>query len=226
MIDEKYKVKTKFNNEFVTADLRLLEDGISIANEFKSILIKYNYVKKLVLDKDLFLNIIYTSNSQTASNCLTEKIEASEKLIELIKNKTKIKVSKEKIKKDSVILKGKCRLKEDSKELVEFYQTHRKIILVEPNTGNNYIIETKKIENIEKISNTGIRFSYENHVQEIHYENTDKIVENINKYLSENYADTFELTSTKKQFPLFYLIFFLFTIISLIGISLIVTKLN
>ena len=51
-MDEKFIVKTKKFNTWIRSELRFLPEGISIVNEYKSILIKYNELTGLNLDDD------------------------------------------------------------------------------------------------------------------------------------------------------------------------------
>ena len=53
-MDEKFIVKTKKFNTWIRSELRFLPEGISIVNEYKSILIKYNELTGLNLDDNLF----------------------------------------------------------------------------------------------------------------------------------------------------------------------------
>ena len=80
-MDEKFIVKTKKFNTWIRSELRFLPEGISIVNEYKSILIKYNELTGLNLDDNLFLTLVYTKMTPSGKFFGNEQIECNEKII-------------------------------------------------------------------------------------------------------------------------------------------------
>ena len=133
-MDEKFIVKTKKFNTWIRSELRFLPEGISIVNEYKSILIKYNELTGLNLDDNLFLTLVYTKMTPSGKFFGNEQIECNETIIKEIKKRTKTKITKVQnpkngLLRDSVILVGKCRYGFNQDEY-QFYLTHKKIILI------------------------------------------------------------------------------------------------
>ena len=114
---DKYPVRIRRFNDMLRADLRFLEQGVSISNEVKSILIGYNELKEMAIDESLYLHLFYIKTYDNGISYNYEVLECNEKIFKAISKKCKVKIKKIKSNaklKDKVILEGSCRLRKDA----------------------------------------------------------------------------------------------------------------
>ena len=202
-MDEKFIVKTKKFNTWIRSELRFLPEGISIVNEYKSILIKYNELTGLNLDDNLFLTLVYTKMTPSGKFFGNEQIECNETIIKEIKKRTKTKITKVQnpkngLLRDSVILVGKCRYGFNQDEY-QFYLTHKKIILI--SQINQIVFNLANIETIERGGQSGIKILYEQKFHDIFALNVDQLIQSIEqaKVYANNYDDNVNLEEFTKK---------------------------
>ena len=202
-MDEKFIVKTKKFNTWIRSELRFLPEGISIVNEYKSILIKYNELTGLNLDNNLFLTFVYTKITPTGKFFGSEQIECNKKILKEIKKRTKTKITKVQnpkngLLRDSVILVGKCRYGFNQDEY-QFYLTHKKIILI--SQINQIVFNLANIETIERGGQSGIKILYEQKFHDIYALNVDQLIQSIEqaKVYANNYDDNVNLEEFTKK---------------------------
>ena len=199
-MDEIFIVKTKKFNTWIRSELRFLPEGISIVNEYKSILIKYNELTGLNLDDNLFLTLVYTKMTPSGKFFGNEQIECNETIIKEIKKRTKKKITKIKngLLRDSVILVGKCRYGFNQDEY-QFYLTHKKIILI--SQINQIVFNLANIETIERGGQSGIKILYEQKFHDIFALNVDQLIQSIEqaKVYANNYDDNVNLEEFTKK---------------------------
>lgn len=233
-IQDKYQIRIKRLTEMERAELRFLNEGISIANEYKSILICYNELKDLVLDEKLFLQIFYIKNYDNGVTYNYEIIECNEELFNIISKKTKIKVRKIKVSgklEDKLILKGMCKLRQENQGENEFYLSHRKL-MIKNDVNDSIVIPLDTISCIQKEGNSSMKLLYNNIVQELYYPSIDVIIRGIidNKFDALKYADNLnteqKTVKVQKKLTKGDIIIFVFSIVLLIlGIILILKSL-
>lgn len=202
-IQDKYQVRLKRFTEMMKADLRFLDQGISIANEIKSILIGYNELKELVIDDKLYLHMFFIKNYDNGVTYNYEVIECNEQLFNIISKKTKVKIKKIKTNaklEDKVILKGMCKIRKDSPGENEFYLSHRKL-LIKNDMNESIVIPLETISCIQKEGTTGMRFLYNNVLQELYYTNVDEVIKGIidNKFEALKYTDNVDVNNIVAQ---------------------------
>ena len=202
-MDEKFIVKTKRFNTWIRSELRFLPEGISIVNEYRSILIKYNELTGLNLDDNLFLTLVYTKMTPSGKFLGNEQIESNETIIKEIRKRTKTKITKIKnpkngLLRDSVILVGKCRYGFNQDEY-QFYLTHKKIILI--SQINQVVFNLANIESIERGGQSGIKILYEQKYHDIFALNVDQLIQSIEqaKVYANNYDDNVNLEEITKK---------------------------
>ena len=200
-LQDKYQVRLKRFTEMMKADLRFLDNGISIANEIKSILIGYNELKELVVDDKLYLHMFFIKNYDNGVSYNYEVIECNEQLFNIISKVTKIKIKKIKTNaklQDKVILKGMCRIRKDSPGENEFYLSHRKL-LIKNEMNESIVIPLETISCIQKEGTTGMRFLYNNVLQELYYNNIDEVIKGIidNKFEALKYTDNVDTNNVQ-----------------------------
>lgn len=202
-MDEKFIVKTKRFNTWIRSELRFLPEGISIVNEYRSILIKYNELTGLNLDDNLFLTLVYTKMTPSGKFFGNEQIECNETIIKEIRKRTKTKITKIKnpkngLLRDSVILVGKCRYGFNQDEY-QFYLTHKKIILI--SQINQVVFNLANIESIERGGQSGIKILYEQKYHDIFALNVDQLIQSIEqaKVYANNYDDNVNLEDITKK---------------------------
>lgn len=231
---EKYQIRIKRFTEMMKADLRFLDQGISIANEAKSILIGYNELKELVVDDKLYLHMFFIKNYDNGVAYNYEVIECNEQLFNIISKKSKVKIKKVKANaklEDKIILKGMCRIRKDSPGENEFYLSHRKL-LIKNDMNESIVIPLETISCIQKEGTTGMRFLYNNVLQELYYNNIDEVIKGIidNKFEALKYTDNVNINNTeaapKKKISVIELFLLICSCILLIaGIVLIIKSL-
>lgn len=198
-MEKKYSIRAKRNNEMERADLRIINEGISISNEYKSILIGYNEVTGLSLDEKLFLNITYTKESKTGKYFGNEILECSDEVMKELSKKTRKKINKiskssNGLIKDSVIFVGKCRYNHVEEECT-IYITHKKIILLA--NGQQISFELMNIQNLERTGSSGLKFYYGQEKYEFFSQKIEQIIMYIeqNRLYACNYDDNVDLST-------------------------------
>ena len=132
-----------------------------------------------------------------------EVIECNEQLFNIISKKTKVKIKKIKTNaklEDKVILKGMCKIRKDSPGENEFYLSHRKL-LIKNDMNESIVIPLETISCIQKEGTTGMRFLYNNVLQELYYTNVDEVIKGIidNKFEALKYTDNVDVNNTAAQ---------------------------
>lgn len=193
---DKYPVRIRRFNDMLRADLRFLEQGVSISNEVKSILIGYNELKEMAIDESLYLHLFYIKTYDNGISYNYEVIECNEKIFKAISKKCKVKIKKIKSNaklKDKVILEGSCRLRKDAPGESIFKLSHRRL-LIENENMQPIVIPLETISCIQKDGTTGMKFLYNNIIQELYYSQIDEIIKLIveNKFEALKYTDNVE----------------------------------
>ena len=184
---DKYPVRIRRFNDMLRADLRFLEQGVSISNEVKSILIGYNELKEMAIDESLYLHLFYIKTYDNGISYNYEVLECNEKIFKAISKKCKVKI------KDKVILEGSCRLRKDAPGESIFKLSHRRL-LIENENMQPIVIPLETISCIQKDGTTGMKFLYNNIIQELYYSQIDEIIKLIveNKFEALKYTDNIE----------------------------------
>ena len=192
----------KVGDSQMEAELNFIEDGFTIINMdvSKSVLIKYNSVRRINTEINDYINIIYEKETKTGSLYLNELIRVSDNAAHEIEKRCKVKIQPlhddDKGKSDSLLIDDMCKLRVDADGYSRFMMTHKKLILTNTHTNTLYPIYLSHITEINRQGQSFISLKYDNDkYQEIYYTKADKLISYIQdyRYRSDDYKDDFDV---------------------------------